>query len=410
MTHRTSNEQQPLLVEQKPTIPSSVSAGTPVENLNLNWREHDLPEKIRTKHVHRLHPYLGKYIPQLVEVFLRKYFSPGETVLDPFCGSGTTLVQANELGINSIGYDISAFNTLLTSVKLTKYDVQKARAELYDILKKTRLATQGKTDPQLTLWKEKSPNGKTKNSNVYISKWFAPTARKELLTYRDLIFSEGYEYQDLLKIVLSRSARSARLVTHYDLDFPKTPQTNPYWCYKHSRICEPTKEAYKFLERYSIDTAYRLEEFSHLRTESDWSVVHGDSRTAHFPLIDGVITSPPYVGLIDYHRQHEYAYQLLGLEDKSEFEIGPASNGVGQSAKLQYQQMLISVFRNIANSVKVGGRVIVVASDKFGLYEQIADASGFKVDQIIKRHVDRRTGRRFSKFYESIFIWQKARL
>ncbi len=38
----------------------------------------------RTKHVHRLHPYLGKFIPQLVEVFLRKYFKKGDTVLVPF--------------------------------------------------------------------------------------------------------------------------------------------------------------------------------------------------------------------------------------------------------------------------------------------------------------------------------------
>jgi len=43
----------------------------------------------RTKHVHRLHPYLGKFIPQLVEVFLRKYFKRGDIILDPFSGSGT---------------------------------------------------------------------------------------------------------------------------------------------------------------------------------------------------------------------------------------------------------------------------------------------------------------------------------
>jgi DNA modification methylase len=47
----------------------------------------------RTKHVHRLHPYLGKFIPQLVEVFLRKYFKKGNTILDLFLGSGTTLIK-----------------------------------------------------------------------------------------------------------------------------------------------------------------------------------------------------------------------------------------------------------------------------------------------------------------------------
>jgi len=93
-----------------PTIPKHVTADTPIEAINLNWHERDLPERERTKHVHRLHPYLGKFIPQLAEIFLRKYFKPGDTILDPFAGSCTTLVQANELGINSIGIDISAFN------------------------------------------------------------------------------------------------------------------------------------------------------------------------------------------------------------------------------------------------------------------------------------------------------------
>ena len=47
----------------------------------LGYREYE-----RTKHVHRLHPYLGKFIPQLAEVFLKKYFHKGDIVLDPFSG------------------------------------------------------------------------------------------------------------------------------------------------------------------------------------------------------------------------------------------------------------------------------------------------------------------------------------
>jgi len=52
-----------------------------------------VPEYQRTKHVHRLHPYLGKFIPQLVEWFLPRYFEGDDVILDPFMGSGTTLVQ-----------------------------------------------------------------------------------------------------------------------------------------------------------------------------------------------------------------------------------------------------------------------------------------------------------------------------
>src|SRR6266516_1177823 len=122
-----TNEEKRVNVytDSKPTNPEEVNSDTPLESLNLNLRESDLPERVRTKHVHRLHPYLGKFIPQLVEIFLRKYFKKGNTVLDPFVGSGTTLVQANELGVNSIGFDISIFNTILCKAKTSKYDLVK---------------------------------------------------------------------------------------------------------------------------------------------------------------------------------------------------------------------------------------------------------------------------------------------
>jgi hypothetical protein len=227
------------------------------------------------------------------------------------------------------------------------------------------------------------------------------------LTYRRLIETEGYEYADLLKIILSRSARSARLTTHFDLDFPKHPQTEPYWCYKHSRQCSPTPEAFKFLKRYSIDTLHRISEFADLRTNAKVDIEHADCRKATFPSIDGVITSPPYVGLIDYHEQHAYAYHLLGLEDNRESEIGPAMNGSSQKAKHQYQEDIANVFRRAVDSMPRGGRLIVIAADRNQLYDEIARMANVECENELQRHVNRRTGRRSNEFFESIFIWRK---
>lgn len=59
--------------------------------LNSELGFYELPEYERKKHVHRLHPYLGKFIPQLVEWFMTRYFKKDDVILDPFMGSGTAL-------------------------------------------------------------------------------------------------------------------------------------------------------------------------------------------------------------------------------------------------------------------------------------------------------------------------------
>src|SRR2546429_8098409 len=150
-------------------------------DLALSWSERDLPEKERTKHVHRLHPYLGKFIPQLVEIFLRK-FRP-KTVYDPFAGSGTTLVEAKALGVVGVGCDVSAFNCLLMKVKTDTYDIRKLEGEIRDALDRLN---KGLTT---SLFGDKAERLDTENA--YLKRWFHPNALAELLFFRALI--QDYE-------------------------------------------------------------------------------------------------------------------------------------------------------------------------------------------------------------------------
>lgn len=385
--------------EEKPlTDFSSIDSNTQLELLNLNWRERDLPEKERTKHVHRLHPYLGKFIPQLVEIFLRKYRP--DLVYDPFSGSGTTLVEANILGIDSIGTDISAFNVLLSKIKTADYDLKLLEYELRDILNKLC-----SYKVEYSFSRNGTANKEFLTNNEYLDKWFAPVARRELLTYLKLI--KNYTYQDLFKVILSRSARSARLVTHYDLDFPKKPQTTSYYCYKHSCTCEPVNEAYKFLYRYSIDTLERVKEFSKIKTNAKVVINHSDSRKVKLPSgIDMVFTSPPYIGLIDYHEQHKYAYELLKLKNNESKEIGRARNGQSEHARKDYIKAINDVLIHTRDYMAKNSVMLIVMNDKYNLYTP--EEVGFKSVGRVDRHVNRRTGRREGAFYESILIWQKA--
>jgi DNA modification methylase len=359
-------------------------------DLDLSWSERDLPERVRTKHVHRLHPYLGKFIPQLVEVLLERYFRPGQHVLDPFAGSGTTLVQALESGYDATGTDIAAFNCLLMRVKTRRYDLFALERETRELLRQFE-------------GEEVRPDDVAR-APAYVQEWFAPQAAAELLAFRRLI--EEAEHGDVLRVVLTRSARSARRTAHFDLDFPRAPQIERYWCYKHRRTCQPVERAAHFIRRYALDTVARIKEFQRLRVRGrEATVVHGDARgLQHERLFDGILTSPPYPGLIDYHEQHRYAYELLGLEDRREAELGPASRGTSKAALAAYSDGIVAALTAAARTLRRGGPVVVVVNDRRDLYPEILARAGLRLEERYRRHVNRRTGRRAGEFFEDVLV------
>ncbi len=453
---------------------------------DLNWAlsfDH-LREKDTTKHVHRLHPYKGKFIPQLVQYFIDDhtddfkkdvYFKPGDVILDPFSGSGTTLVQANEMGIHAIGIDISHFNCMITGAKLLDYDLSVLENEV----KKIRQAIANyETNSKITVFENEllvrltdfnnkyfpSPGFKYKiqrrqineekyaverekeflkiynnlvkkykielnhsSAKNFLDKWYIKNVRKEIdFAYKQIKKVKDIKNKKLLAVILSRTIRSCRATTHSDLATLKEPQITTYYCWKHKKICKPLFSIKTWFDRYAIDTVYRLKTFAKLKTNSYCAALAEDSRTVDIfkevekrnkkfyeilekQKIKGIFTSPPYVGQIDYHEQHAYAYDLFGFERRDELEIGPLCKGQGAEARASYVDGISKVLLNCRKFLSNDFDVFLVANDKYNLYPAIAEQAGMKIINQFRRPVLNRTERDKSPYSETIFHFKNGK-
>ena len=205
-------------------------------DLDLSWSERELPERERTKHVHRLHPYLGKFIPQLVEALLERYVPPW-----PRARSVRRLGDDARAGarvrLDASGADVAAFNCLLMQVKTREYNPFVLESELRDAI--ARLEGFEGARPE-------APASK------YLRDWFAPKAAAELLFFRGA--RRGLRAR---RRAAGRAGAGRALGAPDDAFRPRLPAraaASEYWCHKHRRTCRPVGEARRFLRRYSLDT------------------------------------------------------------------------------------------------------------------------------------------------------------
>ncbi|MFA7626363.1 MAG: DNA methyltransferase [Candidatus Kapaibacterium sp.] len=447
---------------------------------DLNWTLSfdKYKEAETTKHVHRLHPYKGKFIPQLVEYFLDShtdkfkkdiYFSPGDIILDPFCGSGTTMVQGNELGIHIVGIDVSAFNALISNCKVKRYDLDDVQKEVDSITNNLKLflsnsntikfedallkelndfnnkyfpVPEYKYNVQrkiidgdkygaeiaqeflpvyMKLVKEFGIELLQSNSNSFLEKWFSKHVRDEI----DFVFSQIKEVKNLrtkslLSVMLSRTIRSCRATTHADLATLKEPVITTYYCAKHGKICKPLFSILKWWTSYCKDTIKRINQFDTLRTNTFQYCATGDSRNIDIinyleskkpefakiiknKKIKGIFSSPPYVGLIGYHEQHAYAYDLYGFERKDNLEIGSLFKGQGKEARESYVNGISEVLLNCKKYLADDYDIFLVSNDKYNLYPTIAQKAGLQIVNQFKRPVLNRTEKDKGAYSEIIF-------
>ncbi len=85
---------------------------------------------------HRFHPYPARMVPQIAHRLIEMYSKEGDIVLDPFCGSGTVLLEAKLLGRNAIGFDINQLAILIANAKINPPDINEIKIAYSKITRK----------------------------------------------------------------------------------------------------------------------------------------------------------------------------------------------------------------------------------------------------------------------------------
>lgn len=255
---------------------------------------------------HNIHKYPSKFIPQIPRWGIQKYLR-GENrrkILDPFCGSGTTLVEGILAGHDVFGMDIDPLARLITKVKITPIDEDELIATYKEVVEKV----------------ERREDGFFKPNIPTLNHWFAEKTIKDLSVIRDVI--EEYRHdQDIYDFLIVSLSSIIRKVSNADDQSQKTyvSHTNP----------KQTISAKHYFLKKLEDHVDRLIQFSKAKPEGiEYYIFDGaDARevdkswNAKFPDgIDLAITSPPYVKAVDYiyTQMAEYFWvgDLFGLSDQ----------------------------------------------------------------------------------------------
>lgn len=268
-----------------------------------------LPRKALTQFNHGLHKYPAKFIPQLPQWALTYADLGGKhTVLDPFCGSGTTLVESGLRGCASVGTDISPLAVVITRAKTARLESKTATKAIQEVLRTAKMISKGIV-PLL------KPGSECLGLHRTWSFWFRPDEMSRLIALREAIIQEcgGFD-SDLGVFLLACLSSIAKSCSRLNEDQIKVrfddlkELSEPFGAFDEVATNAVVTQMELSAKYDEVGARFRVEQTSAAKTNID-----GNS-------VDAIITSPPYINAIDYTMAHKYNLFILGLIRPQQFK------------------------------------------------------------------------------------------
>lgn len=265
-------------------------------------------------HTHGFHKYPAKFIPHIPKWAITKYLNgkSDKYVLDPFCGSGTTLVESVLAGYNAIGVDIDPLSALISKVKTTRVNIKELT--------------------KISNWLVIEINENIKGIFVpdceTIEHWFTKDAIRKLSRIRTIInqipekFGDSKMVKDIQDLLLICFSSIIRRVSKADNESQKTYVS-------HTKVKDPDEVNSLFLSQLDLYVE-RASKFSKtINPKIKSKIIVSSSATSLEKKINGqridlAVTSPPYIKAIDYI--YNQMVELFWIGDLFDMQTQPKQN------------------------------------------------------------------------------------
>ncbi len=305
--------------------------GTPVF---VDFRELVNSVKFTERATHSIHSYTAKLLSNIPYFFFNNSFfvEPKYKILDPFCGSGTVLLEAKLAGLNPYGSDANPLARLITSVKCNNFNVETLyiyKNELVNILKNRKAESNSTSIKVLDFWFEKHVQSQLK------------------ILYNAILTIEEKKYKEFYLLCFSNCVRK---VSNADSRVSVPVRINPN---KYSETSKHRTSYQKKLEELKsinvIDKYFEIVEQNIKRVNNKKTInkhtytgkiISNDSRDLSKladESIDLILTSPPYAGAQKYIRASSLSLYWLGYNNLS--DLDKENIGRENYRKIDYQYL-----------------------------------------------------------------------
>lgn len=250
---------------------------------------------------HAFDRYPAKMIPQMASFLVKKYTKPGDTVLDPFCGSGAVLIESAVNGRNGTGLDLNPLAVIYATAKATQYDLSDLEEQLKTLLSEFSKCKKGDEYHFL-------------NSGY----WFTPATLRKFGIITKVLRENAKIFDDhRLHFWQAVTASTVRACSRADTRGPKP------FISKHARRFRTGKH-YNPIDVFALKANQLIEMHQNYlakirknRRPAILNVMEGDarhlSRYVRRETIDAIITSPPYLNAQDYYRSSKLELFILRI-------------------------------------------------------------------------------------------------